>query len=203
MKPEPGARAEVLAALLGERHSRRGFKPEPVPRVTIDAFLAVAQRTASWCNVQPWQVHVFSTAATERVPEELLDYSQSHPPQPDFDWPGAYGGRRRECGRQTYQATGVARGDREAGARQRRENFRSAILGPARATLRTQGARPVFLRPRSRRRGCRLSCVSGAALVLPAPPSDDLRNTEATRFSRISNLHESPLAAGVDQSARL
>lgn len=122
------SRADVLEALLTERHSCRGFKPDPVPRDTIARLLAIAQRTASWCNAQPWQVHVFSAAATDRVRAELLEYVRTHEPQGDLDWPAAYEGvyleRRRECGWQLYNATGVARGDHEAGQRQRLENFR-------------------------------------------------------------------------------
>lgn len=128
MKHDRESRCAVLARLLNERHSCRGFKPDAVPRETIDAILTIAQRTASWCNAQPWQVHLFSAAATQRVREELPAYARTHEPRPDLDWPAAYLGkyleRRRECGWQLYQATGVARGDREAGDRQRLENFR-------------------------------------------------------------------------------
>lgn len=64
---EAEARAEVLQALLNERHSCRGFQQQPVPRATVDRILAMAQRTASWCNSQAWQVHVFSEGATQRA----------------------------------------------------------------------------------------------------------------------------------------
>lgn len=121
-------RAALLDQLLRERHSCRGFRSDPVPRDTIEAILATAQRTASWCNAQPWQVHVFSERATQRVREELLAHVRTHEPQPDLEWPAGYLGkylqRRRQCGWQLYQATGVARGDRQAGDRQRLENFR-------------------------------------------------------------------------------
>jgi nitroreductase len=53
---------------------------------------------------------------------------QAHEPKPDFPFPreyrGVYQERRRECGLQLYQATGVTRGDVEAADRQRLENFR-------------------------------------------------------------------------------
>lgn len=127
MNQDLECRTAVLAELLNERYSCRGYKPNPVPRATIERILEMAQRSASWCNSQAWQVWVFSHAATERVRGELLDYAQRHPPQPDFAWPeyqGVYKARRRECGLQLYQATGVARGDREAGDRQRLVNFR-------------------------------------------------------------------------------
>jgi nitroreductase len=121
------ARYAMLTDLLQARYSCRGFMPEPVPRETIDKFLSLAQRTASWCNSQAWQVCVASAPATERFRAELLAYVNDHAPAPDFDWPtyeGVYLERRRECGFQLYAATGVSRGDREAAEKQRLENFR-------------------------------------------------------------------------------
>jgi nitroreductase len=122
-----GQPAAVLAQLLNSRYSCRGYRPEPVPRATIDTILSLAQRTASWCNSQAWQVFVAGEAATQRLREELLEHVRSHPAGPDFAWPayqGVYLERRRECGLQLYKATGVARGDTEAAERQRMENFR-------------------------------------------------------------------------------
>ena len=49
-------RIGVLEELLNERYSCRAFLPQPVPRDTIERILPAAQRTASWCNSQPWQV---------------------------------------------------------------------------------------------------------------------------------------------------
>jgi len=127
MTNDTESRAAVLAQLLNERYSCRGFRPEPVPRGTIERILEMAQRTASWCNSQAWQLWIADATATERLRGEMLEHARHHPPQPDFAWPqyqGVYQERRRECGLQLYQAAGVARGDREAGDRQRLENFR-------------------------------------------------------------------------------
>jgi len=123
-----GSRAAVLMELLTERHSCRGFKPDPVPRETIEDILAIAQRTASWCNAQPWQLHVLSAEATRRVRDDLVAHARAHAPKPDLDFPAAYEGvylqRRRECGLQLYSATSVARGDKAAAERQWLENYR-------------------------------------------------------------------------------
>ena len=128
MKNEATPEATVLMRLLSRRHSCRAFRADPVPRETIDAILDIAQRTASWCNAQPWQLHVLSAPATDRVREELMAYARAHPPQPDFEFPAAYVGvyqeRRRECGLQLYEATNVARGDKVAAERQWLENYR-------------------------------------------------------------------------------
>ena len=59
-------RVGVLEELLNERYSVRAFLPQPVPRETIDHVLTIAQRTASWCNSQPWQVLIASGEAKER-----------------------------------------------------------------------------------------------------------------------------------------
>ena len=40
-------RIGVLEELLDERYSCRAYRPEPVPRPTIDRILTAAQRTAS------------------------------------------------------------------------------------------------------------------------------------------------------------
>ncbi len=120
--------SEVLTDLLQERYSCRGFLPYPVSRTTIETILRIAQRTASWCNSQPWQISIASGEALLRLREELLQHVRSNPSEPDFPWPSRYHGvykeRRRECGLQLYQSVGIAAGDRQAGELQRLENFR-------------------------------------------------------------------------------
>ncbi len=118
---------EALARVLGRRYSCRGFLPTPVPDAVIHRILELAQRTASWCNAQPWQVVVTRGAATERYREAMLAAAATAA-QPDLPWPreyrGAYQQRRRECGLALYDSVGIVRGDREASARQGLENFR-------------------------------------------------------------------------------
>jgi nitroreductase len=123
----PAHESAPLEDLLARRHSCRRFRPDAVPRATIERMLALAQRSASWCNAQPWQVVVTSGQATERFRQLLLENAGA-PPSPDFPWPreyqGVYQQRRRECGLALYDSVGIARGDREASARQATENFR-------------------------------------------------------------------------------
>ena len=94
----------------------------------IARILSVSQRTPSWCNAQPWQVIITKGAATERFRAALCDYVTKNPPVPDMAFPrgyrGAYLERRRACGFRLYEAVGVARGDREAYAKQGFENYR-------------------------------------------------------------------------------
>jgi len=121
--------AAQLDRLLAERHSCRSFLPRAVDRSTIDSILRTAQRAASWCNSQAWQVTITSGEATERLRRKLVDaQTVGEPGGSDFPFPSAYTGvyleRRRECGFQLYQAVGVERGDKAGYARQTLENFR-------------------------------------------------------------------------------
>ncbi|QWG17959.1 nitroreductase [Bradyrhizobium sediminis] len=130
----PGARytAEdrigVLEELLNERYSVRAFLPQPVPRETIEHVLTVAQRTASWCNSQPWQVLIASGEAKERFRKLIYKEAASgaedgHDFPPPREYRGVYLERRRESGFQLYNTLGIARGDKAAYAKQALENY--------------------------------------------------------------------------------
>ena len=126
--PLDPALATALKTLLAERYSCRAYLAEPVARETIDAILQLAQRTASWCNSQPWQVIVTSAEATGRL-RRAFDSDEAAEDAafdiaPPAEYRGVYQERRRECGFQLYESVGIVRGDREASARQAKENFR-------------------------------------------------------------------------------
>jgi len=116
-----------LETWLRERHSCRAFLPRPVPRAVIERILELAQRTASWCNCQPWQVVVTEGEGTGRLREAVLRRAAMPGFTPDIPFPREYRGaslaRRRESGFQLYDAVGVARGDRAAYRRQELRNF--------------------------------------------------------------------------------
>jgi nitroreductase len=120
--------AQVFGQLLEDRYSCRGFLPREVGRETVERILAMAQRTPSWCNAQPWQAHIASGAATERLRVALVAGVPSGKAEPEYPFPREYRGvyleRRRECGFQLYDAVGVAKGDRAASAKQGMENYR-------------------------------------------------------------------------------
>jgi nitroreductase len=121
-------RIGVLEELLGERFSCRAFRPDPVPRPTIERVLTAAQRTASWCNSQPWQIVIASGEAKERFRTAIYGEASSGAPEDgDFSFPREYRGiyleRRRESGFQLYNTLGIARGDKAAYARQALENY--------------------------------------------------------------------------------
>lgn len=119
----------VLEQLLGERFSCRAFLPEPVPRATIERILRAAQKTASWCNSQPWRIEIASGAAARDFRDVMYAAASSGKPNSgDFPFPREYRGvyleRRRESGFQLYNSLGIPRGDKAAYARQALENFK-------------------------------------------------------------------------------
>ena len=121
-------RIGVLEELLNERYSVRAFLPKPVPPETIAHVLNVAQRTASWCNSQPWRVVIASGEAKERFRKLIYaEAAAGATHDSDFSFPREYKGvyldRRRESGFQLYNTLGIPRGDKAAYARQALENY--------------------------------------------------------------------------------
>ncbi len=123
----PPGREMTLGRILETRSSCRAFRPEPVPREVIEEILALAQRTPSWCNTQPWQVVITEGEATERFRRGLAEYVRSSPQEPDLAFPreyrGVYRERRKECAMQLYASLGIEPGDRVASAAQTMRNF--------------------------------------------------------------------------------
>ena len=121
-------RIGVLEELLNERYSVRAFLPKVVPRETIAHVLNVAQRTASWCNSQPWRVLIASGEAKERFRKLIYaEAAAGAAHDSDFSFPREYKGvyldRRRESGFQLYNTPGIPRGNKAAYARQALENY--------------------------------------------------------------------------------
>lgn len=123
-------RFDAVASVLTSRSSCRGYLPDAVPRETIEQVLAAAQHTASWCNTQPWQVHIVSGEARDALAKAAVEnvFATFGQPAPsDFPFPASYTGvydeRRKEVGWQLYDAVGVQRGDRDASATQMLRNF--------------------------------------------------------------------------------
>ena len=118
----------MLEELLNERYSVRAFLPQEVPRDTIEHLLKVAQRTASWCNSQPWQVLIASGEAKEEFRKAIYAEAASgakddHDFTPPREYLGVYLERRRESGFQLYNTLGIVRGDKMAYAKQALENY--------------------------------------------------------------------------------
>lgn len=120
--------ADALEGLLASRHSCRGFLPDPLEPATLRRLFTLAQRTASWCNSQAWQVHLLSGQDTTALSERLLAHVPVAPESPDIPGPeryeGVYQERRRACGFALYDAVGVTREDQEGRLLQMLQNFR-------------------------------------------------------------------------------
>lgn len=116
-------------AVVAARYSCRGYRPDPVPEADIQAILALAQKSPSWCNTQPWQLVLLGGKALEGFRQAMYAHARKGAPiRPDFDFPlryeGIYRERRKVCGVQLYQSLGIAREDKAAAAEQSLENFR-------------------------------------------------------------------------------
>ena len=99
-----------------ERRSMRAFKPDPIPRETLDAIFTAAQAAPSWCNVQPWRVVLTEPPLTAQLADELQTVAKSGFPHPEvafpLDYPSPYKEHRQACGGALYQAMGIAREDK-------------------------------------------------------------------------------------------
>ncbi|MFJ9390500.1 nitroreductase [Nocardioides sp. NPDC101246] len=133
----------MLEQLLDARHSCRAFTDRAVDDATIQRLVHLAQRSPSWCNTQPWQIHVTRPATTRRLARAFVDHAFAYDPMPDIpfptEYPGIYGERRRACGWQLYESVGVVRGDRAASSVEALRNY--ALFGaPHTAIVTTERA---------------------------------------------------------------
>ena len=117
-----------LNAIFDRRFSCRGFLNTPVERSVIAQIIQTAQKVPSWCNSQPWQVHLLSPQKRDDLSARLMDAALAGQETPDIAFPqrysGAYKHRRSVCGWQLYDAVGVEKGDRDGSRRQMLENYR-------------------------------------------------------------------------------
>ncbi len=131
-KPSPEARAAVDAAITS-RHSMRAFLPTEVPRETIEEILQIAARAPSGTNTQPWQVHVLTGQAKERLsdriikahadPVEAANHREEYAYYPS-QWASPYIDRRRKVGWDLYGLLGLGKTDREGMHKQHARNYR-------------------------------------------------------------------------------
>ena len=107
---------EDLERSWTERSSKRAFKPQPVPRATLDRMFEAAQKAPSWCNVQPWRVAITEPPVTGELAATLQAAARSGFPHPEIafpmEYPSPYKENRIACGAALYTAMGVAREDK-------------------------------------------------------------------------------------------
>jgi len=119
----------AVEAAIGTRRSVRGFTDRPVPRAVVRHILELSSRAPSMTNTQPWRVHVMTgeplagfKAELCRAHREGQHWDAEYPYYPS-EWVPPYIDRRRQIGWALYGLLGIAKGDREASARQHEKNF--------------------------------------------------------------------------------
>ena len=127
------AHTAAVDAAITSRRSMRAFLPTPVPRETMEAILRVASRAPSGTNIQPWQVHVLTGAARQRLcdrigaiyenPAELARHEREYDYYPK-EWAPTYLDRRRKVGWDLYGLLGLAKTDKAGMHAQHGRNFR-------------------------------------------------------------------------------
>jgi nitroreductase len=124
---------ETLTAdeALLTRRSVRAFLPAPVPRGEVEQLLALASRSASGSNIQPWRVRVVAGEKRAKLSKAILDALdldgyEKHKREWNYypvNWREPYLARRRKIGWDLYGLMGIRKGDFEATERQRRRNY--------------------------------------------------------------------------------
>src|SRR5262245_42528131 len=115
-------------ALMTRRSSCRQFKKDEVSDELLEEILSTAQLTASWCNSQPWGVHVLRGPAKDSFSSALVEHVANHKEDesPDFDLPeeaGVYRERREQLASVYYTSIGIERSDRAGRAEAELRNY--------------------------------------------------------------------------------
>ncbi len=109
--------ASSFESIINDRRSVRGFLPQPVAQATIEKIFALAQRTPSNCNTQPWITHVASGATLEKLRQLLPANTMQGKMTLDYPYSGKYDGvykeRQYDAAQQMYNAVGVTREEKQ------------------------------------------------------------------------------------------
>ena len=113
------------------RRSVRAFRPDPIPRATVEHILEVSKRSPSGTNTQPWRVHVFTGAPLRALSDAVLDAFWNEPEKHSHDrlsymeeWRDPYLARRRKVGWDLYALAGIGKGEREKTREFHSRNYR-------------------------------------------------------------------------------
>jgi len=113
----------TLEEAIRTRRSIRLFKPDPIPRETLEEVFDLARWSPSWGNTQPWEFAVFLDEPLERFKtlsvERVMrgEPFQSDIPMPSI-WPEELKKRYSDTGKRVFSALSIAREDKEG-----RHNF--------------------------------------------------------------------------------
>jgi len=137
---------QMMDALAGQvtvdqaitsRMSVRAFSSQAVPRPVLTQLLALASRSPSGTNTQPWKVYVLQGASRDSLVAKVCaahDALRAHPElateyREEYDyypgkWVSPYLERRRENGWGLYGLLGIDKGDKDKMHSQHQRNFR-------------------------------------------------------------------------------
>ena len=109
--------ARTYAAVVNGRRSIRGYKPEAVPRALLRDVLALAMRSPSSLNTQPWNFYVVTGDPLERIRAENTRRNLERIPSTrEFrgmeNYEGVHRDRQVGIAKQLFGAMGIARDDR-------------------------------------------------------------------------------------------
>lgn len=131
----PESTAAVDAA-ISSRRSVRAFLPTAVPRQTVEDILAVASRSPSGVNTQPWKVYVLTGASKDALSNKILAAHDANAAagstgadvgEYDYyptEWTSPYIERRRKVGWDLYGLLGIAKTDKARMHAQHGRNYR-------------------------------------------------------------------------------
>ena len=107
-----------LSQAMAERHSCRSFLDIPVDAVIISSLVAMAQRSPSWGNTQPWRIWVAGGSVALSIRQGFVDLARSgRPPHPDIPMPLVFEGELKaryvEIGKSVFAVLGIDRHDEE------------------------------------------------------------------------------------------
>ncbi|HMO74628.1 MAG TPA: nitroreductase [Sphingopyxis sp.] len=111
------AMAAAYAAVVNGRRSIRGYKSDPVPKALLREVLALAMRSPSSLNTQPWNFYVVTGEPLARIRSENTRRNLERIPSTrEFRGMENYEGvhRERQVGiaKQLFGAMGIARDDK-------------------------------------------------------------------------------------------
>ena len=119
----------LLDDAINQRYSVRAFTDQPVDRKLIDEILALAVRSPSWGNTQPWEIVVAGGKTAAALTQAFVDQIVAGvPANPDFVMPekftGAYMDRYRAVGKEVFRIKNIGREDQQARLDHTLSNFR-------------------------------------------------------------------------------
>jgi len=123
---------EAVDTAITTRHSMRAFLPTELPRATVEEILRVAARAPSGTNTQPWQVHVLTGAAKQRLSQRIvnayLDPAAFAAAREEYayyprEWVAPYIDRRRKVGWDLYGLLNIGKADKARMQAQHGRNY--------------------------------------------------------------------------------